>query len=348
MNIVLALIALLLALMAVVVRKTYYELPLRELKRRAERGDTVARSLYRAVAYGSSLRSLLWLWIGLTSAISIILLARELPVWLSLLIVGPLLWIAFSWLPASRTTKIGTRLALLVTPIIVWLLNYLHPFLSRSAETVEKRTTIREHTNIYERDDLIALIESQQHQADNRVSEEELEIARRALSFNDFRVSDVLTPRKRVKSLLTTDAVGPILIDEFHKSGQEYALVREKAKGPIVGVLEYSRLSIKSTGLVSDLMNNTVYYVHENDVLSDALHAFFTTNCPVFVVVNSFEEYIGIVTVESIVRQLLGHVPGDEFDQYTDPAAVAARHSKHHKSVIAEEAPVKTEEEVVE
>jgi CBS domain containing-hemolysin-like protein len=215
-----------------------------------------------------------------------------------------------------------------VTPIVLWLLNYLHPVLSRGAGSVEKRTTIRNHTDIYERDDLIALIESQQHQAGNRISEEELEIARRALSFNEFRVADVLIPRKQVKSLLADDAVGPILIDEFHKSGQEYAVVRDKSRGPITGILEYARLGIKSTGQVSDLMNPTVYYVHENDVLGDALHAFFVTNCPVFAVVNSFEEYTGLVSVENIVRQLLGHVPGDDFDQYADPAAVAARHAK--------------------
>jgi CBS domain containing-hemolysin-like protein len=344
MNTFLALVALLIALGAVVVRKTYYELPARELKRRASRGDKVAAKLYPVVAYGSSLRSLLWLFIGLMSALSIILLARELPVWSSLLIVGPVLWIAFSWLPASRTTKIGARLTLLVTPLTLGLLNYLHPLLSRGAESVEKRTSIRNHTDIYERDDLIALIESQQHQAGNRVSEEELEIARRALSFNDYHVADVLIPRKKVKALLENDAVGPILIDEFHKSGQEYALVRAKAKGPVTGVLEYGRLSIKSTGRVSDLMNPTTYYVHENDILSDALHAFFTTNCPVFIVVNSFEEYTGIVTVESIVRQLLGHIPGDNFDQYADPAAVAARHTKVKAPKVDEEAPVQTGE----
>ena len=117
-NIIYATVFLLFALGGVVVRKTYFRLPLRELKRRAERGDKTARMLYRAVAYGNSLRGLLWLYIGLTSAAGLILLARELHIWVSLLIVGPLLWIAFSLVPASRTTRLGTWLTMMITPPI--------------------------------------------------------------------------------------------------------------------------------------------------------------------------------------------------------------------------------------
>ena len=88
-------------------------------------------------------------------------------------------------------------------------------------------------------------------------------------------------------------------------------------------------------------MSDKVYYLHENDSLSTALHAFYTTNHPIFVVVNSFEEFVGIITVEGLLDQLLGHVPGEDFDQYSDLAAVAARHTN-------KETPVKTDEKVIE
>lgn len=351
-DLVLAVILLILALAGVVVRKTYFYLPIHELKRQAQHHDPVATKLYRAVAFGSSLRGLLWLYIGLTSAASFVLLAWALHMWVSLLIVGPLLWITFSFLPASRITKLGTRLTMLVTPPIVWLLNYLHPVLSRSAHVVEKRYTASDHTRLFERDDLLDLIARQQDQADNRLTHEELEIAKRALSFNDHKVSDVLTPRKQVKTVLADDVVGPVLIDELHKNQQDFVLVRESAKGAIIGTLEYDKLGLQSTGTVRDFMEATVYYVHENDSLSEALHAFFTTNYPMFVVINGFEEFLGIITVETMIRQLLVHVPGDDFDQYTDASAVAIRHQKIKKadepSNDSDETPVKTNDEVIE
>jgi len=326
-----ALLLLALALLTIAIRKTYYALPLAELKRKAEQHDGLAKVIYPAVAYGNSLRSLLWLVIGFLSAGSIILLARNLPVWASLLIVGPVLWIAFSWLPASRVSKPVAKITKLVTPSIIWLLNWLHPVLSRSADKVEKSLKTVKHTGLFEREDLLQLIERQQKQPDNRLTSEELEIARRALSFGDYIVGDILTNRKEIKTVLADDVVGPILIDELHQSGQELVLVRDTKNGPVVGSLEFHQLNLHSKGHVRDIMNPTVYYLHENDSLSEALHAFFITNHSVFIVVNTFEEYLGVVTVENILRELLGHLPGDDFDQYADLATVAARHNHDKK-----------------
>jgi CBS domain containing-hemolysin-like protein len=350
-NFILPSVLLLLALGGVVVRKTYYALPVRELKRRAAKHDKLATQLYRAVAYGNSLRGLLWLYIGLTSAASLVLLARLLPIWASLLIVGPLLWIAFSFIPASRTTRLGAGLTRLVTPLIAWLLNYLHPPLSRAADIVEGRYTVPDHTGLFERDDLLELIERQQRQPDSRLSDEELEIVKRALRFDEHKVRDIMTPRKRIKTVLADDTIGPILIDEVHKSGQDHVLVRESRKGDFVGTLAFKQLDLHSSGKVRDIMANTVYYLHENDSLGQALHAFFVTNRSMFVVVNNFEECVGVLTIESVLQQLLGHIPGDDFDQFTNVAVVAARHTKAAKpkeTKESDETPVKTDDEVVE
>lgn len=335
-----ALIFLVLALAGVVIRKTYFALPLRELKRRAVKHDQPAEQLYRAAAYGQSLRTLLWLYIGLTSAIALVLLARNLSVVVSILVVGPLLWIAFSLIPATRTTAVGIRLTSLATPLITWLLNYLHPMLSRGADLVENRYKTPVHTGIFEREDVIDLMKRQKHQPDNRLTEEEIDIISRVLKFEDYTVGSIMVPRSEIKVVLADDTIGPILIDELHQTGQDFALVRASRKGEFIGSLAFHQLTLESTGKVGDTMQDVVYYVHEADSLSRALHAFFTTNHPVFVVVNSSEEYVGVLTINSLLKQLLGHIPGEDFDQYADPVAVAARHSQ--------QTPVKTDDEVVE
>lgn len=361
-NYLLAVIFLLLAIGGVVIRKTYYYLPLRELKRRAEHGEPLARRIYPAAAYGGGLRVLLWLYIGLMSAASVVLLARALPIWASILIVGPLLWAAFSWLPASRVTPFGARLTLIVTPVIVWLLNYVGPLLGRGADAAYKHRPAAVHTGLFERGDLIELIEQQQHQTDSRFSDEELEIARRALNFSEYKIHDVLVPRKKVKTVLAHDMVGPVLIDELHKNAQGYALVRDTPKGDFVGILAFNQLSIESQGRVQDIMCPDVYYVHENDPLLQALHTFFMAHQPLFVAVNSSEEYVGVVTVEGILRQLLGGIHADNLEDDHSLPAVAARHPKPEKKKkskpkskkevdeiepVGAETPVKTDEEVV-
>ncbi|HVV25610.1 MAG TPA: CBS domain-containing protein [Candidatus Saccharimonadales bacterium] len=323
-----ALILLLIAIYGVVARKTYYYLPARELKRRAEARDPLAVRLYPAVAYGGSLRGLLWAWIGLPTAGAFVLLAQVAPAWISFIAIVALLWAVHSWLPASRVTKLGMNLTSLVTPLVVWLLHYLHRPLSRATTVVQKSYTAEAHTGLFERQDMLALIEQQQRQTDNRVRDEELEIAKRALNFGELRVRDVMTPRKKVKTALASDTVGPVLIDELHKNGQGYLLVRESAKGDFVGLLAFKRLSLKSSGQVKNLMDKEVYYLNENDPLDQALHAFFTTNCPLFVVVDSSADYVGIISIDALLRQLLGHVPGEDFEQYHEKAAVALRHPR--------------------
>jgi CBS domain containing-hemolysin-like protein len=327
-----AIILLLLAVMGVVVRKTYYYLPFHELKRRAEHHDKLAARLYPAVAYGSSLRGLLWLWIGLASAGGFVLLARVAPPGIGFLAIVLLLWVINSWLPASRVTTIGAHLAAAVTPLIVAILGRIHPLSSRGTAFAERRYTASAHTGLFERGDLLELIEQQQRQPDNRFTEEELEITRRALSFGDHKVSGVLVPRKKVKTALAADTVGPVLIDELHKSGQGYMLVRESAKGDFVGTLAFKHVGLGSSGQVRNVMDKRVHYIHENDSLGQALHAFFKTNDPLLVVVNSSEEFVGIITVEGILKQLLGHIPGDDFDRYADRQAVSGRHVKPKKS----------------
>ena len=350
---ILALIFLLLAAGGIVVRKTYYYIPLHELKRRAEKDEPFARRIYPAASYGGGLRVLLWLYIGLMSAASIILLARALPIWASLLIVGPLLWATFSWLPASRVTPFGARLTLIVTPPIVWLLNYVGPLLGRGADAAYQHRPALAHTGLFERGDLVELIEQQQRQTDSRFNDDELEIARRALNFSEYKVHDALIPRKKIKTVLARDTVGPVLIDELHKNAQGYALVRETPKGDIVGLLAFKQLSIESHGRVQDIMIPDVYFVHENDSLSQALHAFFDTHQPLFVVVNSFEEFVGVLTVEGILRQLLGDIHDGDFGDNHGLQSVAARHPKPDKKKKSKkedkkETPVKTDEEVVE
>lgn len=324
----LAILFLVLALAGIVARKTYNYLPLPEMKRLAAKHDPLASKIYPAAAHGGSLRVLLGIWIVVTSAASFVLLARVAPLFLSLAAISLVLWAAFSWLPSSRVTSLGARFTLAITPPLIWLLERLYPLLSRLASVLQKRYRDTAHTGVFERQDLVQLLDRQLHQPDNRLTIEELDIAKRALSFDEHSVGDILTPRKHITTVQASDTLGPILIDELHKSGQNHVLVRETAKGPYVGTLDFKHLDLMHTGKVSDVMSPRIYYVHQQDKLGEALHAFFVTNCPVFVVVNSFEEYVGIITIESVLHQLLGHIPGDEFDQYADMTAVAARHPK--------------------
>jgi CBS domain containing-hemolysin-like protein len=327
---ILAIVCFMLALAGVVVRKSYYVVPLLELKRRAEKQSVTypnAEILYRTVSYGANLRVLLWAFIGSTTALGVVLTSSLAPWWLSLPIVIIFLWISYSWLPASKVSSFGSRLGVWVAPSLQWILAKTFSLINRPAVKIEQRYTKPTHTGLYQRSDVLALITKQRTQPDNRISSEELEIIKRALTFDTRSVSEIMTARKQFKTVLANETIGPVIIDELHKTDQAFALVRDTPKGPVVATISVDHLGLQSSGLVRDHMDNVVYYLHEQDSLSEALHAIFVTNHPVFIVVNSHQEFVGIVSLNDVVRELLGHIPGDAFDQYADLATIAERHT---------------------
>jgi CBS domain containing-hemolysin-like protein len=85
-------------------------------------------------------------------------------------------------------------------------------------------------------------------------------------------------------------------------------------------------------------MRKRVCYIHEEQTLLEALQAVLKTKHHLFIVVNSFEEYVGILTIEGVLEQIVGLPILDEFDRYEDMRAVAASIAeKEHKLLHTKE-----------
>lgn len=325
-----AILLLLLALFGIAMRKTYDYLPRKELKRQARAGDKGARVLYRAVAYGPSLRVLLWLYIGVTAAGGFVLLDRSLDsALLAFVLVVGLLWYGFVWMPTARISTIGARMVMRVTPLVAGVLNYLHPLLLRLSDVFQARRQGTFHTGLYEREDLVELLELQREIPDSRISPQEIDIAIHALTFGERKVGEVLVPRRIVKMVGTNDTIGPVLLDELHASGYSRFPVYEGTMDRIVGILYlHDLIDIKHGNKVHAVSRKQVFYVHEDESLYQVLHAFLKTKHHLFIVINGFEEFIGIVTIEDVLEQVIGSKIEDEFDKYDDMRVVAEAHAK--------------------
>jgi len=334
-TLIFALVLLALALFGVALRKTYDYLPARELKRQARAGDPVARALYRAVAYGASLRLLLWLFIGITTAWGFVLLVHALQsTFLAFVLVAVLLWYGFVWMPASQISTLGAKLVVAVTPLVAWILNYAHPLLNAISNKANKRRAGANRTGLYEREDLIEFLEHQKQMADSRIDSAEIDMAIHALTFGERTVGEVMIPRRIVKMVNHSDQVGPVLMDELYDSGFSRFPVYNGNTDVLVGTLYLRDLvEDRQSGPVGGIMRKEVYYVHENETLYQVLHAFIKTKHHMFVVINNFEEFVGIITIEDVIEQVIGRKIEDEFDKYDDVRAVAKSHAeKEHKS----------------
>jgi CBS domain containing-hemolysin-like protein len=322
-----AILLILLALLALTLEKTYFYVPSKELRRLASRGDNVAQTLLTAEMYGAELKLILVLIGILSAAGSIVLFARVAPVQLGFVVVVLALGLGFMWIPRTRLTAVGTRLALWSTPSVVWLLGGIHPVTAFVASHM--RRPADPHTGLYEREDIYTLLKRQKNQPDNRISHRDLERIRKTLRFGDYHVRDLVVPRRQVKAVSINDSIGPVLLDELHSSGHTCFPVYDTQPSNVIGTFSVNGLTdVTQRGQVRDFYERRVAYVHAGDNLEQALQALDQTHQPLLVVVNSANEYVGIVTLRDILHELLGESSEESFLEHNDRKAVAARHSQ--------------------
>lgn len=331
---ILALVLLLVALITIALYRTYKVFPVKELKRQARTGDPLARALFRASAYGANLTVLLWLIAIASLIVSFILLDSVTTADIAFILEVAIVGVGLLWIPVANLTRIGAYLVIWSTPVIIWTLEISRPVLDRLAIFAHEHRQISVHTGLYEREDLLSLLERQKDQPDSRISHEELELLTHALTFGEKSVYDCMVPRREVRTVSAEESISPIVIRELHDSGYSRFPVYADKDDQFVGTLYLKDLvNLKATGKVKDVMEHSVFYVHEEYPLEQALHAFLKTKHHLFIVVNKFEEYVGIITIEDILEQILGCKIIDEFDAYDDLRAVAADHARHeHKS----------------
>jgi CBS domain containing-hemolysin-like protein len=335
-------------LLAIGLQRTYYHYPLRELKRRAQKGDPLATLLYKPVSYGVSLQVLLWAIVIVSAAVSFVLLANTFEAWFAIILIGFLLWLGFLWLPSSRLTSVSTTIAKVLTPGLTAVLYRLHPLLQRIGQFALRFRHVSFRTGLYEKEDLAELLEDQRHLPDNRIPASEIDLLQHALWFGDKLVSDAYVPLRAVTIVSEAEAIGPKLMDDLYKSGHSRFPVYKDDQSNIVGTL-YLRDLVKKQlkGHVRDVMHSEVFYVHEDFTLHQALQAFLKTQHHLFIVVNTFEEFVGIITIEDIIEQIIGQPIVDEFDTYEDMRAVAAAAAQkdHQTRDEAAQYPAKDSEE---
>lgn len=321
----------------IVMHKASHFLDYKELKRRArERQDSRAAAIYKAVTYGSSYSLLLWL-IGSACAAILLVMAVHTATWLAVLLVLILAWALLGWQPARSTKGWEWSYAGALAPAFSGILSLLQPILGRAEDLSSKLGQMYVHTGVYEKEDLLDLINRQQNQPENRIPDEDLKMATAALTFGDKKVSDVMTPLREVRMVGRDETIGPMLMDELHKTGFSRFPVTEgnpKSAAPeIMGTLYLKDIiSYEGSAKVKDMMHKGTHFINETQSLREALDGFLKTRHHLFVVTNNFEEMVGVVSLEDVLEQVLGAKIVDEFDQHDDLRAVAAHEAEEDKS----------------
>lgn len=330
MEITLAVILSILFLLAVLFDRILRALPAKEVRRRARGGkDKKASAIYKLAAFGPSAEIFVKLLGGLSAA-GLILIAADYTWWAGLIVA--LLVLRLVWVGRSASAYGGWRWYVtgMTAPIMTLAVSILQPILGRFVSWRKRIKSPLPPTGLYEKEDLVEFLKLQSRQADNRVSAKELGIARGALSLSDKTVGEAMLPRRKIKWVAVSDSVSPMVMDELHQSGQiRFPVVKEitKAANPkIVGALYLKDLldNLEKKGRIRDIMHPGVSYINESQNLLEAIDGFLTSGQFLLIVVNNFEEIVGVLTIEDVLKKMYGGEISTEFDSYHDARSVAS------------------------
>jgi CBS domain containing-hemolysin-like protein len=302
-NLIAACICLAIALLMLILRKAYFNLPIYELKRQAKRGDHFAKAIYPAIAY-PAFRGFLWLLMVVASSMGLILLSRELPLWLAVIPAVIWMWLIFSWIPNRRIAKISYKTAQLMSPFFAWFISSTYPAL-KQLERLQRRYPPL-HTKIYESEDLRMFLQRQARQEDNRISPAQLSRLFKLIDFESAKVKDFYRPWKQTLKLVPEDIIGPKLLDEMHKSKQNaFVVVKNKNSRQVIGVLNQATVGLHSEGKVRDHMENSIEVINEFNSIERAFNQFASGVSPVLVVTDQENEALGIITLKDALKAWL-------------------------------------------
>jgi CBS domain containing-hemolysin-like protein len=165
-------------------------------------------------------------------------------------------------------------------------------------------------------------------QSQRVLTSDEKALLTHGLQFSERIVTEVMTPRMRIKSIDAKEMLGPLVLDDLHKTGHSRFPVVDKNIDHIIGMLyvhDLLSLDVKRSMTAEKAMVSRVYYIRQDQTLQQALMAFLRTHHHLFIVVNEAQETVGILSLEDTIEALIGHKIVDEFDSHTDLHHVARR-----------------------
>ncbi|MDO8335560.1 MAG: CBS domain-containing protein [Candidatus Saccharibacteria bacterium] len=163
------------------------------------------------------------------------------------------------------------------------------------------------------------------------LSKDEKDLLTSALQFQTKPVSKVMTPKSAVQSIDKKELLGPLVLDDLHKTGHSRFPVINRDIDHVVGILyvqDLLTIDTKKSVTAEKAMEPHVFYINHEQTLEHALAGFLRTHHHLFIVVNEFQETVGVLSLEDVIEALIGRKIIDEFDTHEDLREVALRNQK--------------------
>ena len=162
-------------------------------------------------------------------------------------------------------------------------------------------------------EELITIVEEARQ--DGGIDEQEGDLLRNALEFNELKAADILTPRIDVVGV-NVCAGAEEIASVFTETGYSRLPVYQDSIDNIVGILYHKDFYNKIYGTgkgIKDVIRPALFITRHKKI-SQLLQELQASNHHIAVVIDEFGGTVGIVTLEDILEELVGEI-WDEHDE---------------------------------
>ena len=217
--------------------------------------------------------------------------------------------------PKSIAKDCPEKFAMFSAPIIrslIWILTPVNFLFSSWKKLLAKMLKVQEDTKMSQEELLMLVDEVEQ---DGSLDENESELIRNAIEFNERTAEDILTHRTDLVTV-SVDADKEELAELFHETKFSRLLVYEENIDNIVGVVNqkdfYTGLNVTDKS-IKEIMTPPVFVI-STEKINELLHSLQMNKSHVAVVLDEYGGTYGIVTMEDILEELVGEI-WDEHDE---------------------------------
>jgi len=194
----------------------------------------------------------------------------------------------------------------LITRPLTWLM-----YISAAAVLkIFRITPASERELAYSEEELRIILEASQEVG--HIDEVEQSLMRRALTFGDQTVSDIMVPRTEMVALPTSMTVAEAIEEIAETNHTRYPAYEEDIDN-IVGYVHVKDLYRAPRDATLRRLLRPIGFIAETANIELALQRFQSTRTPLAIVVDEHGGTAGMVTIQDVIEELIGEVQ-DEFD----------------------------------
>lgn len=217
--------------------------------------------------------------------------------------------------PKSIAKESPEKFSMFSAPILNFMAVLLTPlnFLFKQWKKVLSRFFHSSASQGITEEELITIVEEARQ--DGGIDEQEEDLLRNALEFNELKAADILTPRIDVVGV-NVCAGAEEIASVFTETGYSRLPVYQDSIDNIVGILYHKDFYNKIYGTgkgIKDVIRPALFITRHKKI-SQLLQELQASNHHIAVVIDEFGGTVGIVTLEDILEELVGEI-WDEHDE---------------------------------